>query len=139
MSTRELATEQPKSTGSSRRVVEAEIRLPKLDDLRLPEIDLEPVRTAAEQVLLTGIGVGVLVARGLANAIKAAHRAGAEAAQDPGPVTRALLSLVRKPEKGEPTKAAEARVKVPGVTVDNYDRLPRQTSSNSCPNSPSRN
>jgi len=123
MNTSELTTELPKGGQSSRRVVEAEFRLPRLDEIQLPEIDLTPIRTVAEQVLLTGIGVGVLVVRGLSQAIKAAHQAGKEAAQQPGSAAETLLSLVRKPEKAEPTSPSETRVKVPILPIDNYDQL----------------
>jgi len=123
MNTSELTTELPKGGQSSRRVVEAEFRLPRLDEIQLPEIDLTPIRTVTEQVLLTGIGVGVLVVRGLSQAIKAAHQAGQEATQQPGSAAETLLSLVRKPEKAEPTTPNETRVKVPILPIDNYDQL----------------
>jgi len=123
MSTPELATELPEGGQSPRRVVEAEFRLPRLDEIQLPEIDLTPVRTVAEQVLLTGIGVGVLVVRGLSQAIKAAHQAGKEAAQQPGSAAETLLSLVRKPEAAEQGSASETKSKVPVLAIDNYDQL----------------
>ena len=123
MSTPELATELPEGGQSPRRVVEAEFRLPRLDEIQLPEIDLTPIRTVAEQVLLTGIGVGVLVVRGLSQAIKAAHQAGKEAAQQPGSAAETLLSLVRKPEAAEQGSASETKSKVPVLPIDNYDQL----------------
>ena len=130
MSTPELATELPRGGQSPRRVVEAELKLPRIEDIKLPEIDLEPIRTVAEQVLLTGIGVGVLAIRGLTAAIKAAHQAGAEAAQEPRSVPNALLSLLRKsetprsgPEKAPPTGPSETRIKVPVLPIDDYDQL----------------
>ena len=123
MSTPELATELPEGGQSPRRVVEAEFRLPRLDEIQLPEIDLTPIRTVAEQVLLTGIGVGVLVVRGLSQAIKAAHQAGKEAAQQPGSAAETLLSLVRKPEEAQQGTASETRTKVPVLPIDNYGQL----------------
>ena len=110
------------------RVVEAEIRLPRLDELGLPKINadlrasLEPIRATAEQVLLTGIGVGVLLARGLTKAVKAAYQAGAETAENPGPITNALLSLVRKEESPQ-AGSAKVKVQVPVLPLDNYDAL----------------
>ncbi|MEN6479724.1 MAG: hypothetical protein ABFD20_08810 [Anaerolineales bacterium] len=79
-----------------RRVVEFELRRPEIN---VPHIDIEPVRRLAEDVLLTGIGVVVLSGRAIAEAVKAANAAGAEAAEHPGPLTRALLSLVRPAAK----------------------------------------
>ena len=123
MSTPNAASDLAQGGQTPRRVVEAEFRLPKLEDIKLPEIDLEPVRTVVEQVLLTGIGVSVLIARGLSNAIKAAHQAGTEAAQDPDSAANALLSLVQKREKTKTASPNQARVKVPALPIDNYDQL----------------
>ncbi len=118
---------------SPRRVVEAEIRMPRLSEIKVPEMDLEPVRHAAEQVLLTGIGVGVLLARSIASAVKAANEAGAEAARDPGPITKALLSMV---SSGRGVADQQVRVQVPVLPIDDYqnlaveqilERLPRLT------------
>jgi len=123
MSTPELATELPRGGGSPKRVVEAEFRLPKIEEIQLPEIDLEPILTAAERVLLTSIGIGVLVVRGLTSAVKAAHQAGLEAAQEPGSVTNTLLGLIHRPEKASPATHEETRVKVPVLPIDDYDHL----------------
>lgn len=117
MNTRELAT-NPKS---SRRVMEAEVKLPKLDEIEWPKVDLEPARDLAEQVLLTGIGLAVLVARGVIRSVNAARQAGLEAAESPGPITKALLSLVRKAE--DTARGSEARVIVPILPIDDYDEL----------------
>jgi len=123
VNTSELASEFPKSHQSSRRVVEAEFRLPKLDEIRLPQIDLEPVRAVVEDALLTGIGAGVLAARGLTGAVKAAHQAGADVAQRPGSFAKALLSLVRKPEEAAQPGPSETAARVPVLPIDNYDQL----------------
>jgi len=121
MSTNELAMDQGNAAPRERRVVEAEIKLPRLEELNLPKINVEPVRSAAEQALLTGIGLGVLAARGIRAAVRAAHSAGVEAARDPGPLTRALLGLVRRPEEG--AQAGAIRRQVPVLPIDNYDAL----------------
>lgn len=122
MSSREFAIEHPEEVRSQHRVVEFEVRLPRREEIHLPTIDLEPVRAAAEQVLLTGIGVGVLLVRGLTQAVKAANQAGSEAAKEPGPILGALLRVVRK-EESVPASTAQAPVKVPVLPIDNYDDL----------------
>jgi hypothetical protein len=121
MSTNELAMDQGNATPRQKRVVEVEIKLPRLEELNLPKVNVEPLRSTAEQVLLTGIGLGVLAARGIRSAVCAAYTAGAEAAREPGPVTKALLSLVRGPEKGE--GAGPIRRQVPVLPINNYDAL----------------
>lgn len=122
MSSREFAIEHPEEPHRQRRVVEFEVRLPRREELHLPTVDMEPVRAAAEQVLLTGIGVGVLVIRSLTQAIKAANQAGIEAAKEPGPIMGALLRAVRKQESA-PSSTTEIRVKVPVLPIENYDEL----------------
>lgn len=78
----------------SQRIVEFELRRPHREDIALPKVELEPVRKAIEQVALTSIGLAIITARSVGRTIEAAHRAGAEAAQKPGPFTRAILDLV---------------------------------------------
>ncbi|MBC7238160.1 MAG: hypothetical protein H5T69_20135 [Chloroflexi bacterium] len=119
MTSNEFSIQEPKAT--EKRVVEAEFKLPSLEELSLPKIDLESVRVVAEDVLLTGIGAAVLLARGVTSALRAANQAGIEAAKNPGPVTGALLSLVRKP--GKRPAAEGVRVQVPVLPIDNYDQL----------------
>ncbi|MFH1084143.1 MAG: hypothetical protein V1772_00065, partial [Chloroflexota bacterium] len=109
MSTSEFALES-EPIEAPRRVVEAEIKMPQFDKVRLPDVDLAPVRTAAEQVLITGLGVGILVARGVAAAVRAAHKAGAEAADEPGSFSQAVVGLVRGAPRGAP--AATTRLAV---------------------------
>ncbi len=107
------------SSSEGKRVVEAEIRLPTWEDLDMPKVDLEPARHVAEDILLTGLGAIVLVGRGVSNAVRAANRAGAEAAEHPGPLTDALLKLVRKP--GASSTGEGIRVQVPVLPIDDYD------------------
>ncbi|MEA3407417.1 MAG: hypothetical protein U9R48_04965 [Chloroflexota bacterium] len=95
MASHEFASEQ--SVENKRRVVELEIKL--------PQITAKPLKDAARAVLLTGIGASALTVRGITNAAKAAHRAGAEVAENPDPITRLLLRLVgesRTEEKETP-------------------------------------
>jgi uncharacterized protein (DUF433 family) len=103
----------------SKRVVEAEIKLPTWEDLDMPKVDLEPARRLAEDILLTGLGAMVLAGRGLSNAVRAANQAGAEAAEHPGPLADVLLKLVRKP--GATSTGEGIRVQVPILPIDNYD------------------
>lgn len=84
--------------GRGKREAEFELRLPRKEDLALPKVEIEPLRRAAEDLLLTGIGLSVLAGRVLIKTVQAAHRAGQEAAERPGPVTRALLQVVAKKE-----------------------------------------
>lgn len=121
MSTEELAMDQGRTAPRERRVVEAEIKLPRIENIKMPKVNTEPMRSTAEQVLLTGIGLGVLAARGIRAAVRAAHAAGQEAARDPGPVTKALLDLVKRPTEG--TGAGPITRQVPVLPIDNYDAL----------------
>lgn len=118
MNCHEATVNSPLSS-ECKRVVEAEIRLPTWDDLEMPKVDLEPARHVAEDILLTGLGAIVLVGRGVSNAVRAANRAGAEAAEHPGPLTDALLKLVRKP--GASSTGEGIRVRVPVLPIDDYD------------------
>lgn len=103
----------------SGRAVEAEIKPLNLQELRFPKVDLEPARRLAEQALLTGIGVGVLLARGLNRVARKAHAAGESAAKNPGPVTQALLSLVRPTSQDATSKTSPLR-KVPMLAIADY-------------------
>jgi len=98
-----------------RRVVEFELKRP---ELHLPKVNLEPTRRVAEDVLLTSIGIVVLTGRAVARAIKAANAAGAESAEHPGPITKALLGLVRP--KAEVATCPQAFDLLP---IADYDRL----------------
>ncbi len=114
----------PIENGSRKREVEWEFQLPKAKKVDLPKVDLEPARKMAEQLLLTGIGASVLVSRAIVDAVKAANRAGAEAAERPGPVTETLLSLVReRRERAERAPRSDARTSVPVLPIANYDGL----------------
>ena len=104
------------------RVIEWEVQMPRLREVRSPDVDLEPARRMAEKVLMVGIGATVLVARGVVAAVNSAARAGEQAAENPGPVLRTLLGLVRSKSVGG-APAANARVKVPVVPIEGYDAL----------------
>jgi hypothetical protein len=104
-----------------RRVVEAEIKLPKFEAIKMPDVDLTPLRKAAEDVLLTGLGIGVLTVRGLTQAVKAAYRAGVEELEHPGPVTKAVMEAMRGKETA--TAEPEAALKVPVLPLEDYDDL----------------
>ena len=128
MTTQEFAISDPNSQDKPRRVVEAEIRLPRWDELKLPTredlptVDVEPLLRVAGNVLLTGLGLGVLAVRGMTAAVKAAHQAGLEAAEHPGPLTSALLRLARGKE-AQASKKAQG-LSIPVLPIQNYDVLP---------------
>jgi hypothetical protein len=120
MTTQEMPMQEGQPVHVQRRVVEAEVRLPRVEELKLPKVDLKPVRSVAGEVLLTGLGIGVLMVRGVLAAVRAAHEAGKKEMENPGPVTKAVLGLVRQEEK---PIAHEIRVIVPVLPVDDYDGL----------------
>ena len=103
-----------------RRVVEAELRLPRVEELNLPKVDLKPVRNVAEEALITGLGIGVLMVRGVLAAVRAAHDAGKKELDNPGPVTKSVVGLVRR--EGKPV-GQQVRMSVPMLPLDNYDTL----------------
>jgi hypothetical protein len=98
MDSHEMTLQNPQSEEAGR-VVEFELHLPRRQEIALPKVNAEPLRRAAEDVVLTGIGLTLLAGRALVNTMRAAHRAGEEAAEHPGPVTRALIGLVSKKAK----------------------------------------
>ena len=107
--------------GTERRVVEFEFSPSQIKELYYKaQSRLEPLRDVAEQILLTSIGAGVLLGRGINRALKTAHQAGQEAAQRPGPITKAFLRLVRTPQTYSTT---EIRVCPPKLPLDRYDEL----------------
>lgn len=113
-----IESDQPRE----RRVVEAEIHMPKLDEIKLPKVDLKPLRHVAEQVLVTGLGAGVLLARGISHLVSEANRAGAEAARDPGPVVGTVLAWIRG-SAAESSGDADLSLRVPVLPIDDYDAL----------------
>jgi len=123
MSTQELGMDHPQmdreQAQEPERIVEFEFQFPTLG--RVPKIDIEPLRQTAERAVLLGIGAGVLVARGVAHAARSAMRAGEEAAEQPGPITRALLRLVGRPPK-TPAEQPTA-IRVPVLPISDYDGL----------------
>jgi len=120
MTTQDIPVPEEAPVRMQRRVVETEIRLPKLEELGLPKVDLKPVRDVASEVLITGLGIGVLVVRGVAAVIRAAHDAGKKEVDNPGPVTKAVMNLVR--HEGKPT-GQPVRMTVPMLPLDDYDEL----------------
>lgn len=101
------------------RVVEFELRLPRREEITLPKIDWAPWRRAAEQALITGLGVGILLARGVRYAVKAAYEAGAEAAAKPDSVAHSLVSHLHPQEKGAAPSGGKIRV----LPLEDYERL----------------
>lgn len=105
-----------------RRVVEAEFHLPKLNEVELPKVDWAPARKMAADVLLTGLGLGVLAVRGVAAAAKAAYRAGADEAQKQGGVVNRVVAAVRGDAKPEAVGEG-IKLRVPVLPIADYDAL----------------
>ena len=105
MASQEFASEQASERKKKRRVVELEINP--------SNITVKPLKDAAKAVLLTSIGAGALTVQGIKNAVKAAHQAGAKAAENPDPVTNFLLHFLSEKEPEE--------VETP--PIENYDTL----------------
>lgn len=101
------------------RVVEFELRLPRREEITLPKMDWAPWRRAAEQALVTGLGVGILVARGVRYAVKAAYEAGSEAAAQPDSVTHTLVGWMH-PQQAE-AQPASGKIRV--LPLEDYERL----------------
>jgi len=101
------------------RVVEFELRLPRREEITLPKMDWAPWRRAAEQALITGLGVGILVARGIKYAVRAAYEAGAEAAAQPDSVTHTLVGWVHPNQ--ETAKPTSGKIRV--LPLEDYERL----------------
>ena len=120
MTTHDMPLPEEAPVRMQRRVVETEIRLPRLGEMNLPKVDLEPVRDVAMEVLITGLGIGVLMARGVAAAVRAAHDAGKKELENPGPVTRSVMNVMRR--EGTPA-SQQMRMAVPVLPLDNYDTL----------------
>ena len=120
MTTQDMPMPEEKTVHLHRRVVETEIRLPKIEDLGLPKVDLKPVRNVAGEVLITSLGIGVLLVRGVMAAMRAAHDAGKKELDDPGPVTKSVLNLVHREGK---LAGRQVRMAVPVLPLDNYDQL----------------
>jgi hypothetical protein len=110
----------PGAGDEAQRVVEYELRRPHREDIKLPEVDLEPFRKALEEVVLTSIGLAIVTARSLTRTIEAAQRAGAEAADNPGPITRAVLDILGRKT---PADRASSRTSIPVLPVADYDAL----------------
>jgi hypothetical protein len=98
------------------RVVEASFRLPHVEEISLPEVDWRPLVDLGRDALLTTVGVGILVGRGVASAVKAAHEAGlSEASRSHS----WLASLAGGPsERADVTEEGAA---VPILPIADYD------------------
>jgi hypothetical protein len=120
MTTQDMPLPEESPVRMRRRVVETEIRLPRMEDLNLPKVDLKPVRDMAGEVLITSLGIGVLMVRGVLAVVRAANEAGKKELDNPGPVTKPMLNLVRR--EGKPADR-QVRMAVPMLPLDNYDEL----------------
>ncbi len=102
-----------------KRVVEFELCLPRPEEIKLPKVDWEPWRKVAEEALITGLGVGVLVARGLKRAVEVAHEAGAQAAERPGTLPHTLVQWLRPHTPAPAAPSAKIRI----LPIEDYDKL----------------
>jgi len=123
MTTQDFALDD--ELNKEQRVVEAEIRMPKLSEIKKPDIDLEPVKNVAEQALITTLGIGVLVARGLRKAVTAAYEAGQKAADDPDSLTHKVVEWMHQPPtQPDADPSPTRRISIPVLPISNYDGLP---------------
>ncbi|HHX66214.1 MAG TPA: hypothetical protein GX702_15160 [Chloroflexi bacterium] len=119
MTDQEMTMNAPEQRATGR-VVEVEIRLPRREEIEMPKVNLEPVRNAVGQVLLTGIGVSILLARGITGAVRAAYRAGTDAAQEPGTLAHSLMGMMQGDKKTGPIGEIK---RVPVLPIADYDTL----------------
>jgi len=112
-------------SADTERIVEAEIGPIDWSKVTFPKVDLKPLRQMTESTLLTGIGVGVLIARGVRQAVSAAYKAGSEEAERPGSMAETLVSLVRSSEASSEGRQESATVirKVPMMPIADYASL----------------
>lgn len=104
----------------SSRVVEFEFRMPKAPEVKMPEVDWEPVRKVAQDVLYGTLGIGVLIGRGIVKIATKARDAGQDAVENPGPVTQAMLELFKRKEKQD---AEASAFSIPILPLADYDTL----------------
>jgi len=123
MAGKKFALDSPLSSAAPRRVVEFEFRLPRRGEIKMPAIDVERIRKIAETGLITGIGFGVLLTRAIRRTVEAANQAGREAVQRPGPVTRALLGIVRPAELGFRGRSTSEARTVSTLPIEDYAQL----------------
>ena len=102
------------------RIVEFELRRPHREDLGLTRAGIESARQAIEDAALTGIGLAIITGRSLAHTLEAAHKAGKEAAANPGPMTRMILRAVGH---REPIARPLSRRSVPVLPIADYASL----------------
>ena len=100
------------------RVVEASFRLPHADEIKVPEVDWEPLAELGREALLTTVGVGILVGRGVASAVKAAYQAGLSEASRPDSWLASLVGTAS--ERGAKAETGGA---VPVLPIADYDAL----------------
>lgn len=102
-----------------KRVVEFELRLPRPEEIKLPKVDWEPWRKAAEEVLITGLGVGILMVRGIKRAVEVAHEEGMQAAERPGTLPHTLVQWMRPRQAARPAPSGKIRI----LPLEDYDEL----------------
>jgi len=102
-----------------KRVVEFELRLPRPEEIKLPKVDWEPWRKVAEEAIITGLGVGILVARGIKRAVEVAHEAGTQAAERPGTLPHTVVQWMRPRQSAPAAPSGKIRI----LPIEDYDTL----------------
>jgi hypothetical protein len=86
---------------------------------RSKQVDLEPVRQAAEDVLTAGYGLTLLALDGLETFVQRAYERGKESRSTAGPVAGMLFDLLRQP--ATPLTRKPKPVRVPVLPIADYD------------------
>jgi len=110
-----MTTQEFSTDNTPRRVVEAEIRMP-----RFSEIDLQPAKKVVGEVLLTGLGLGVLLTRAVIKGVQCAHDAGHEWANSDDKAGQAISKWIDGDEEAPGTTGTHT---VPVLPIAEYDQL----------------
>jgi hypothetical protein len=85
------------------------------------QVDLEPLRQAAEDLLTTGYGLTLLALDGLETFFQRAYDRGQHSRDTAGPLTRMFFDLVRRPDVEIKLQPKEVKVRV--LPIADYDAL----------------
>jgi len=84
------------------------------------EIDWEPVRQLADDIMVTGYGASLMVYERLSELARQAHEKGRANRQEAGPLAKFFLDMFAPPKKA---KKARPSIKVPVLPIADYDNL----------------
>ncbi len=84
------------------------------------EVDWEPVRQLADDLMVTGYGASLMVYERLSELAQQAHEKGTVKRQEAGPLGKFFLDMFAPPKKA---KKARPPTKVPVLPIADYDRL----------------